>query len=107
MRFHRNVFVGDMKKKIHPIVIEIDAHGEYGPDNNGCSDYEGDQIINDVSDDINDEGADDGNDHISSIRNSSRGIFIRNDPVDHMSIVDIDAGHVSKFPEYSDIYLLT
>ncbi|PPD80833.1 hypothetical protein GOBAR_DD22233 [Gossypium barbadense] len=93
--------------QIHPVVIETDVFGEDGSDNNdcsghGCEDFSG-PGLDDVPDDINDEGANDGNDHAPSIENLSCGIVIRNDLGAHMSIVNPDAVHAFEFPEYLDI----
>ncbi|KAH1031940.1 hypothetical protein J1N35_044114 [Gossypium stocksii] len=96
---------------IHPVVIETDVLGEDGSDNNGSSDHEykdfSDPNLDNVLDDIDDGGPDDGNDHAPLIENSSCGIIIRNDPGAHMSIVDLDAVHASEFLEYPDINMFT
>ncbi|KAH1106632.1 hypothetical protein J1N35_010400 [Gossypium stocksii] len=62
--------------QIHPVVIETDVDGVDGYGNNGLSDHVvedySDPDLNEVSDDIDDEGAnDDGNVNASSIGNSS------------------------------------
>ncbi|PPD90998.1 hypothetical protein GOBAR_DD12060 [Gossypium barbadense] len=45
--------------QIHPVVIETDTLGEYGSNNNDCSDYECEDLsgpdLDDVPDDIDDE----------------------------------------------------
>ncbi|PPD87356.1 hypothetical protein GOBAR_DD15706 [Gossypium barbadense] len=93
----------DGKLHIHLVIIETDALGKDGSNNNGCSDHEcedfSDPNLDNVPDDMNDEGLNDGNDHALLLENLSRGIIIRNDPGAHMSIVDPNAAHASEFPE--------
>ncbi|PPS13618.1 hypothetical protein GOBAR_AA06975 [Gossypium barbadense] len=96
--------------QIHPVVIETDADGDDVYDNNGSFDHEieeySDLDLDEVLDDINNESAnDDRNVNASSIRNPNRGIMICNDPRVHMSIMDPNAMHASKFSEYPDILL--
>ncbi|PPD98160.1 hypothetical protein GOBAR_DD04792 [Gossypium barbadense] len=63
-----------------------------------------DPDLDEVPDDIDDKGANNnGNVNASLVENPSRGIIIRNDPGAHMSIVNPNVAHVSKFPEYPDI----
>ncbi|KAH1039562.1 hypothetical protein J1N35_041305 [Gossypium stocksii] len=69
--------------QIHPVVFEIDVHGEDGSDNNGRFSHEGKDFskldVDYVLDDINEERVDDKNDYAPSVENPSRGIVIRND----------------------------
>ncbi|PPS07353.1 hypothetical protein GOBAR_AA13303 [Gossypium barbadense] len=66
--------------QIYPVVIETNALGEDGCNNDGFSDHKGeyfnDPYLDNVPDDINDEGPDDGNDHALLIGNPSCGIII-------------------------------
>ncbi|PPD92864.1 hypothetical protein GOBAR_DD10204 [Gossypium barbadense] len=83
-------------------------NGDDGYNNNGPSDHEfkdySDPNLDEVSDDINDEDANnDGNVNVSSVENLSRGIMIYNDLGAHMLSVDPDVMYSSKFPEYLDI----
>ncbi|KAH1047499.1 hypothetical protein J1N35_038283 [Gossypium stocksii] len=75
--------------QIHPVVIETDVLVEDGSDNNSYSDHEGkdfsDPDLDNIPDDIDNEGSDDRNDHSPSVRNSSYGITIRYDPRAHIS----------------------
>ncbi|PPD99742.1 hypothetical protein GOBAR_DD03214 [Gossypium barbadense] len=60
--------------------------------------------LDEVSNNIDDEGANKGEDvHPLSVRNSSCGIAIRNDLGAHMLSVDLDAALASNFREYLDI----
>lgn len=64
-------------------MIEIDANDEYGSGNNGSSDHEGkdfsDPNLDEVSDDIDDKGANNGeNVYASSVGNSGHDIVIYN-----------------------------
>ncbi|PPD91013.1 hypothetical protein GOBAR_DD12043 [Gossypium barbadense] len=67
--------------QMHPVVIEINALGGDESDNNDCFDHEGEDFsdpdLDDVSENIDDEGPDGENDHALSIGNSSCGIVIR------------------------------
>ncbi|KAK5810433.1 hypothetical protein PVK06_025745 [Gossypium arboreum] len=57
-----------------------------------------------VSNDIDDEGADEGeNILIPSIGSPSHGIVLHNDLRAHMLSIDPAVAHASKFPEYLDI----
>ncbi|KAK5792861.1 hypothetical protein PVK06_033987 [Gossypium arboreum] len=78
------------------IDLNVGCSYQYGK---GFSDPDLDNIV----DDINDEGPNDGNDHSPTIENPSCGIVIRYNPEAYMSIVDPDAIHASEFPEYPDI----
>ncbi|PPD80227.1 hypothetical protein GOBAR_DD22835 [Gossypium barbadense] len=98
----------DPRLQIHLVVIEINADGDDGYDNNDHSDHEvedySDLDLNKVSDDIDSKGANDnGNVTSSSVGNSSRGIVIHNDPEAHMSIIDPDAMYAFEFSKYLDI----
>ncbi|KAK5774707.1 hypothetical protein PVK06_042563 [Gossypium arboreum] len=61
--------------KIQSVVIKIDVHGEDGSDNNDCFDYEGgdfsDPDVDEVPDDIDEEGTKDENVYASLVENSS------------------------------------
>lgn len=79
--------------QIHPVVIETEIDGE-GPNNGGRSNHEGegfsDLDLDEVSDDINDEGMkDDENVYALSIGNSTRDIVKLNDPMANMLSVDM------------------
>ncbi|KAH1046872.1 hypothetical protein J1N35_037656 [Gossypium stocksii] len=94
--------------QIHPVVIETNADGEDGYDNNGHSNHEveaySDLYLHKVPNDIDDEGVnEDVNVYTSSIENLSRDIFIRNNLRAHMSIVNPDMAHAFKFLEYYNI----
>ncbi|PPS05487.1 hypothetical protein GOBAR_AA15153 [Gossypium barbadense] len=66
-----------------------------------------DSDLDDVSDDIDDKGAnDDRNVKMSSVGKPSQGIMIRNDPGAHISIIDPDTTHAFEFLEYPDILLV-
>ncbi|KAK5772710.1 hypothetical protein PVK06_049004 [Gossypium arboreum] len=67
----------ELVEYIHPVIIEIDEHGEDESDNNGCSDHEGEDFSDfDVTND--------GNDYAFLVGNSSCDIVIRNDPEAYM-----------------------
>ncbi|PPR99202.1 hypothetical protein GOBAR_AA21464 [Gossypium barbadense] len=93
--------------QIHLVIIETDALGEDGSNNNDCSYHEGEDFsdpgLNDVLDDIDEEGQNDESDHAPLVENSSCGIVIRNDIRVHMSIDNSDTTHASEFPKYLDI----
>ncbi|PPD94154.1 hypothetical protein GOBAR_DD08830 [Gossypium barbadense] len=94
--------------QIHLVLLEVNTDGEDEYDNNGLSNHEVEDYsgpdLDEVSDDINDEGAnDDRNFYAFLVRNLTRGILIRNNLRYHMSIVDPDTVHAFKFPEYPDI----
>ncbi|KAH1073866.1 hypothetical protein J1N35_026194 [Gossypium stocksii] len=60
--------------------------------------------VDEVPDDIDDEGLEEVEDvHDISFSNSSRGIILRNEPRGDMLNVDPNAAHASKFSEYTDI----
>ncbi|PPD69145.1 hypothetical protein GOBAR_DD33975 [Gossypium barbadense] len=93
--------------QIHLIVIETDAHDEDGFNNNfgfnhGDEDFNGPDV-NDILNDIENEGADDENYYTPLVRNSSHGIVIRNDLGSYMPIVNPDAKQASKFLSTLDI----
>ncbi|PPE02556.1 hypothetical protein GOBAR_DD00381 [Gossypium barbadense] len=95
--------------QMHPVVIDTNALGGDGSDNNDFSNHKGEDFsdpdLDDVLDDIDDEGPDGGNNHAPSVGNPNRGIVIHNDPEAHMSIVNPDVAHASEFSEYLDIIL--
>ncbi|PPD70614.1 hypothetical protein GOBAR_DD32506 [Gossypium barbadense] len=63
-----------------------------------------DPDLDKVPDGINHEGAtDDRNVNVSLVGNPSRGIMIRNGLGAHILIIDLNAAHTSKFPEYPAI----
>ncbi|PPD99592.1 hypothetical protein GOBAR_DD03390 [Gossypium barbadense] len=63
-----------------------------------------DPDIDEVPNDIDDEGMEEVEDaHSLSFSNSSHGIVLRNDPRGDMLNVDPDVAHVSEFHEYTDI----
>lgn len=71
--------------QIHPVVIGTDANGEKGSNNDGHSHHEvedfSDLDLDEISDDIDDEGADEGeNVPTPSFRNLNHSIVIRNNP---------------------------
>ncbi|KAK5836439.1 hypothetical protein PVK06_012227 [Gossypium arboreum] len=94
-------------ERIHSVVIEIDAHGEDGSDNNGRSNHESEDFsdldVDNVLDDIDEERVDDENDYAPSIGNPSHGTVIHNDLGAHISVINLDAMHAFEIPEYSDI----
>ncbi|PPE01881.1 hypothetical protein GOBAR_DD01086 [Gossypium barbadense] len=69
--------------QIHSVVIETDALCKDGSDNNDCSDHEGEDFsdpdVDEDPDDIDNEGANDGNVYAFSVGNRSCVIVIRND----------------------------
>ncbi|PPS14338.1 hypothetical protein GOBAR_AA06238 [Gossypium barbadense] len=98
--------VQDPCTKIHPIYVD----GEDGYDNNALSDHKVEDFIDldldEVSDDINDEGMNgDRNFYTSSFGNPSLGIVICNVIEAHMSIIDPNVAYASKFSKYLDILL--
>ncbi|PPS08953.1 hypothetical protein GOBAR_AA11698 [Gossypium barbadense] len=72
----------------------------------GVEDFS-DPGLDDVPDNIDKKRLDGANDHAPSVRNLSHGIIIRNDPGAHISVVNPDAVHVSKFPSTWTSYLIT
>ncbi|PPD84174.1 hypothetical protein GOBAR_DD18885 [Gossypium barbadense] len=80
-------YVGGLQ--IHLVVIETNVLCEDGSNNNDCFDYKGEDFgdpdLNDTSDDIDDEGLDDRNDHALLVENPSHGIVIR--PICRSSIL--------------------
>ncbi|PPR87262.1 hypothetical protein GOBAR_AA33424 [Gossypium barbadense] len=67
-------------------------------------DSESDLDVDEVPDDIDDEGVnDDGKVNASSIGNQIRRIVIHNNPRVHMSRIDPDATHAAEFSEYPEI----
>ncbi|PPR82840.1 hypothetical protein GOBAR_AA37875 [Gossypium barbadense] len=63
-----------------------------------------DPDVDEVSNDIDDEGPEEVEDvHGPSFSNPSRGIILRNEPRGDMLNVDLDAAHAPEFPEYADI----
>ncbi|PPD81939.1 hypothetical protein GOBAR_DD21137 [Gossypium barbadense] len=89
----KNLNLGS-RLQIHSVVIETDADGDDVYDNNGFSNHEveeySDLDLDEVLDDINNEGTnDDGNVNVSSIGNPNRGIMICNDLGAHMLIIDL------------------
>ncbi|PPS12413.1 hypothetical protein GOBAR_AA08220 [Gossypium barbadense] len=72
-----------VRLQIHSVVIETDALCEDRSDNNSLFDNEGEDFsdpdIDEDPDDIDDEGADDGNVYAFSVGNPSCVIVIRND----------------------------
>ncbi|XP_016673069.2 uncharacterized protein [Gossypium hirsutum] len=63
-----------------------------------------DPDVDEVPDDIDDEGPKEVEDvHSPSFCNPSHGIILRNEPGGNMLNVDPDAAHASEFPEYADI----
>ncbi|PPD90816.1 hypothetical protein GOBAR_DD12237 [Gossypium barbadense] len=77
--------------------IETDVVGNNGYDSSDPSNHEvdsdSDPDVDEVPNDINDEGV---NDHI-------RHIVIRNNPGAHMSLIDPDVAHTAEFPGYLEI----
>ncbi|KAK5775117.1 hypothetical protein PVK06_042985 [Gossypium arboreum] len=87
---------------------ETDADVDDGYDSSDPFDHkvdcDGDPNIDEVSDDIDDEGTnDDRNVNTSSVGNLIRRIVIHNDFGAHTLLINLDAAHVAKFPEYPDI----
>lgn len=85
-------------------MIGTDANGEEGLENDGHFDHEGayfsDPNLNKVSNDINNEDANEGeNVHAPSIKNSIHRIVIRNDPGAHMLSVDPNTTYALEFLE--------
>ncbi|KAK5794608.1 hypothetical protein PVK06_035847 [Gossypium arboreum] len=67
-------------------------------------DIDSDPDVDDVPDDIDDEGVnEDGNINASLVGNQIRRIVIHNNPGAHMSRIDPDAAHAAEFPEYPKI----
>ncbi|PPS02940.1 hypothetical protein GOBAR_AA17724 [Gossypium barbadense] len=96
-----------LKTHIHPVVIETNAHGEDRFDKNCRFNHEGEDFsdpdVDDIPDDIENEGANDENDYTPSFRNPSHGIVICNNLEAYVSIIDPDRKHASDFLEYLDI----
>ncbi|KAH1047471.1 hypothetical protein J1N35_038255 [Gossypium stocksii] len=60
--------------------------------------------LNEVQDDINDEGtSDDDNVYAPPLRTSTHGIVIQNDTSTHMLSINHDVAHAFEFPKYPDI----
>ncbi|KAK5771932.1 hypothetical protein PVK06_048188 [Gossypium arboreum] len=92
--------------QIHPVVFETGANGDDGYDNSYPSNHKvySDPNLDEVLDDINDEGMnDDGNDNASLAGNLTRCIVICNDPGAHMSLIDPDMVYAVEFSKYPDI----
>ncbi|PPR94198.1 hypothetical protein GOBAR_AA26469 [Gossypium barbadense] len=67
-------------------------------------DSDSDPDVDDVPDEIDDEDVNnDENINASSIGNQMRHIVIHNNPRPHISLINPDAAHVAKFPEYPEI----
>ncbi|PPR94776.1 hypothetical protein GOBAR_AA25893 [Gossypium barbadense] len=63
-----------------------------------------DPVVDEVPDDIGDEGLEKIEDtHGPLFSNPSRGIVLQNEPRGDMLNVDLDVAHASKFPECADI----
>ncbi|PPS04162.1 hypothetical protein GOBAR_AA16506 [Gossypium barbadense] len=74
-----------------------------GEDSNQDVEDFSDPDINEVLDDIDDEGPEKVEDvYDPSFSNLSRGSILQNEPKDNMLNVDQDAAHASKFPEYAE-----
>lgn len=91
-------------------MIKIDVHGEDGSDNNDCFDYEGgdfsDPDVDEVPDDIDEEGTKDENVYAPLVENSSWGIIIHNDPKAHILNIDHHAAHASEYPDIIPAHLM-
>ncbi|PPD85646.1 hypothetical protein GOBAR_DD17416 [Gossypium barbadense] len=90
------------------ITPDIDVVGDDGYDGSDHCDQEvdsdSDPDVDDVPDNIDDEDVNnDGNINASSVGNQMRRIVIHNNSGPHMSLIDPDAAHVAKFPEYPEI----
>ncbi|PPD83959.1 hypothetical protein GOBAR_DD19112 [Gossypium barbadense] len=90
------------------ITPDIDVVGDDGFDSSDHCDQEvnsdSDPDADDVPNDIDDEDVNnDGNINASSVGNQMRCILIHNNPGPHMSLINPDATHVAKFPEYPEI----
>ncbi|KAH1039902.1 hypothetical protein J1N35_041645 [Gossypium stocksii] len=93
--YYRNQSCQTDSIKLFAELADVESAEDFTP-----LDYS-DPNLDEVSDDIDDEGAnDDGNVNASSIENLSRCIMIRNDLGAHMSIINPNAVHASEFPDY-------
>ncbi|KAH1065679.1 hypothetical protein J1N35_030666 [Gossypium stocksii] len=82
--------------------IDIDLNATLETD--VCVDIDSDPDVEDVPDDIDDEGVnEDGNINASSVENRIRRIVIHNNPGAHMSRINPDAAHATEFLEYPEI----
>ncbi|PPS09197.1 hypothetical protein GOBAR_AA11454 [Gossypium barbadense] len=104
----------DSQSTIHMIDIDLNAAPEtdvVGDDvyhSSDPSDHEvdskSDSGVDEVPDDIYDEGVnDDGNINDSSVGNQIRRIVIHNNPGVHISRIDPDAVYVAEFSKYPEI----
>ncbi|PPS04663.1 hypothetical protein GOBAR_AA16004 [Gossypium barbadense] len=87
---------------------ETDVVGDDVYHSSDLSDHEvnseSDPNVDEVSDDIDDEGInEDGNVNASLVGNQIHRIVIHNNPGEHMSRIDPDAVHVAEFLEYPEI----
>ncbi|PPS15307.1 hypothetical protein GOBAR_AA05283 [Gossypium barbadense] len=100
--------------------INVDLHAAFETDMVGDniyhssdpSDHEvdsnSDPDIDEVPDDIDDEGLnDDGNVNASSVGNQIRRIVIHNNPGKHMSRIDLDEAHAAKSQKTLKYYMFT
>ncbi|KAL1086672.1 hypothetical protein V6Z11_D08G129200 [Gossypium hirsutum] len=92
----------------HPEVLGTIVDGDEGFDNEDQSYHDFEEISNldldEVPDDINDEGAMEGQDvHPQSVRKTRFDIVIWNDLGAHMSSIEPDMALLYEFPEYLDI----
>ncbi|PPD84917.1 hypothetical protein GOBAR_DD18138 [Gossypium barbadense] len=95
--------ISTSRLEIHPEVRGIDANNKEGSDNNVHSHHDGEEYSDpdqdEVSNNIDDEGVEDGENLQSiSVGHSSRGIILGNDLGADMLSVDPDAAHTLEFP---------
>ncbi|KAK5770760.1 hypothetical protein PVK06_046913 [Gossypium arboreum] len=95
--------------QIHPEVIistktDVGERTNNGEDSNQDVKDFSDPDVDEVLDNINDEGLEEVEDvHDPSFSNPSHDIVLQNEPGAGMLNVDSDATHASEFPEYADI----
>ncbi|PPD81755.1 hypothetical protein GOBAR_DD21311 [Gossypium barbadense] len=92
------------------MVVPISYVDSQSTDSSDPSDHDVDSDsyanMDEVSDDIDDEGVNDnGNVNASSVENQIQRSVIHNNPGAHMSLIDPDTAHAAEFSKYPEIIL--